>query len=46
MKSVKSIINVIGIVVKYSAIVMAVIKGLQVMYDELQAIKTDEKTLE
>jgi hypothetical protein len=43
MKSVKTIVNIIGIVVKYSAIVLAVVKGLQVMYDELQKINTDEK---
>jgi len=46
MKAVKSIIHVVGIVVKYSAIVMAIIKGLQVMYEELKDIKTDEKEVE
>ena len=45
MKSVKTIVNIIGIVVKYSAIVLAVVKGLQVMYDELQKINTDEKNI-
>lgn len=43
MKGVKSIINVVGLVVKYGAIVMAVVKGLQVMYEELQNIKIEEK---
>lgn len=43
MKALKSIVNVIGLVVKYSAIVMAVVKGLQVMYDELKEIKIEEK---
>lgn len=41
MKSVKTIINVVGIIVKYSAIVIAIVKGLQVMYEELQKIGTD-----
>lgn len=43
MKAIKSIVNVIGLVVKYSAIVMAIVKGLQVMYDELKDLKLDEK---
>ena len=43
MKGIKSIVNIIGLIVKYSAIVMAVVKGLQVMYDELKDLKFDEK---
>lgn len=43
MKAIKSIVNVIGLIVKYSAIVMAIVKGLQVMYDELKDLKLDEK---
>jgi hypothetical protein len=42
MKSVKSIVNIVGIVVKYSAIIIAIFKGLQVMYDELQKINTND----
>ena len=45
MKSVKSIVNIVGIVVKYSAIIIAIFKGLQVMYEELQKINIDEKPL-
>jgi hypothetical protein len=39
MKQIKSIVAVIGIVVKYGAVVMAIVKGLSVMYEELQNIE-------
>lgn len=44
MKNVKSIISIIGIIVKYGAIVTAVIKGIQVVYTELEKIEVDDKT--
>ncbi|WP_281225078.1 hypothetical protein [Flavobacterium aquiphilum] len=42
MKTVKSIITVIGIVVKYGAVVMAVIKGIEVVHSELEKIDFGE----
>ncbi len=42
MKSVRSIINIVGIIVKYSAVIFAIFKGLQVMYEELQKININE----
>jgi hypothetical protein len=42
MNKVKAIISVIGVVVKYSAIVMAIIKGIEVAYSELQKIEWNE----
>lgn len=42
MNKLKSIINVIGLVVKYSAVVMAVIKGIQVTFEELKNINFDD----
>lgn len=38
MNKLKGVISVIGLIVKYSAIVMAIIKGIQVVYDELQKL--------
>lgn len=38
MKSIKGVIAVIGLIVKYSAIVMAVIKGIEVVHSELEKI--------
>ncbi|WDF65656.1 hypothetical protein [Flavobacterium sp. KACC 22763] len=50
MNKLKGVISVIGIIVKYSAVVMAIIKGVQVVYDELQKLdlsgdKNDTKQL-
>ncbi|QKJ63832.1 hypothetical protein [Flavobacterium sp. M31R6] len=42
MKSIKGVISIIGLIVKYSAIVMAVIKGIEVVYSELQKIDLGE----
>jgi hypothetical protein len=44
MNKLKGVIAVIGLVVKYSAIVIAIIKGVQVAYDELQKIDFDNPT--
>lgn len=44
MKSLKSVISVIGLIVKYSAVVMAIIKGVQVVYTELEKIDISENT--
>ena len=44
MNKLKGIISVIGIIVKYSAVVMAIIKGVQVVYDELEKIDFDKPT--
>ena len=41
MNKLKSLIAVIGIIVKYSAVVMAVIKGIQVVSEELEKIDFD-----
>lgn len=38
MKSLKTILSVIGIVVKYGAVVTAILKGIQVVSDELQKL--------
>lgn len=38
MNKLKGIISIIGLIVKYSAIVMAIIKGVQVVHDELEKI--------
>lgn len=38
MKNLKGIISVIGIIVKYGAVVTAIIKGVQVVSDELSKI--------
>lgn len=38
MNKLKTIIAFIGVIVKYSAIVLAVIKGIQCTYNELQDI--------
>jgi hypothetical protein len=46
MNKLKKIIDVIGLIVKYSAIVMALIRGLQFIHGELMNIDTtDEKKL-
>lgn len=44
MNKLKGIIGVIGIIVKYSAVVMAIIKGVHVVYDELEKIDFDKPT--
>lgn len=38
MNKLKAGIAFFGVIIKYGAFVMAVIKGLEVMYDELQKI--------
>lgn len=35
MKNLKGIVSIIGIVVKYGAVVTAILKGIQVVSDEL-----------
>lgn len=47
MKSLKTILSVIGIIVKYGAVVTAILKGIQVVSDELSKLdleKEDVKT--
>lgn len=44
MDKLKGVISIIGIIVKYSAVVMAIIKGVQVAYDELQKVDFDNPT--
>ena len=47
MKSLKTILSVIGIIVKYGAVVTAILKGIQVVSDELEKLdlgKEDVKT--
>lgn len=43
MNKLKSVIGIIKLVVKYSAVVMAVIKGIQVVSDELESINFDDE---
>jgi hypothetical protein len=43
MNKLKGIVSVIGIIVKYSAVVMAIIKGIQVVYSELEKLDLSEK---
>jgi hypothetical protein len=43
MKKLSGIISIIGIIVKYSAVVMAIIKGIEVVFDELQKIDLSDK---
>lgn len=43
MNKLKGIVSVIGLIVKYSAVVMAVIKGIQVVSEELEKIDFDTK---
>jgi len=38
MLKLKGIISLIGMIVKYSAVVMAIIKGIEVVYNELEKI--------
>jgi hypothetical protein len=46
MNKLKGIISVIGIIVKYSAVVMAIIKGIQVVYSELEKLDLSEKVVQ
>lgn len=41
MNKLKGLVSVIGLIVKYSAVVMAVIKGIQVVSEELEKIDFD-----
>lgn len=43
MSKLKGIISVIGLIVKYSAVVMAIIKGIEVVYNELEKIDLSDK---
>ncbi len=43
MNKLKGIISVIGIIVKYSAVVMAVIKGIECTYNELEKLDFSDK---
>lgn len=43
MNKLKGVISVIGLIVKYSAVVMAVIKGIQVVHDELSKLDLSTK---
>lgn len=38
MKSLKTVLSVIGIIVKYGAVVTAILKGVQVVSDELEKL--------
>lgn len=42
MKNLKGVINVVKLIVKYSAIVVAIIKGITVICDELEKIDLSE----
>ena len=38
MNKLKGVVSVIGVIVKYSAVVMAIIKGIEVVYKELDKL--------
>ena len=42
MKNLKGIISMIGLIVKYSAVVMALIKGIETVYVELDKIDLEK----
>lgn len=44
MNKLKGIVSIIGVIVKYSAVVMAIIKGIQVVYDELGKLDLSDKS--
>ena len=44
MNKLNSIISIIKLVVKYSAVVVAVIKGIELISDELQKIDLTDKS--
>ena len=46
MNKLKGIISLIGVIVKYSAVVMAIIKGIEVVYSELEKIDLTDKAKE
>lgn len=46
MSKLKGIISIIGLIVKYSAVVMAIIKGIEVVYQELGKIDLTTKKVE
>jgi hypothetical protein len=46
MNKLKRIISIIGVIVKYSAVVMAVIKGIEVFFEELKKIDLTDKIKE
>ncbi|WP_185964762.1 hypothetical protein [Flavobacterium franklandianum] len=43
MNKLKGVIAIVGIIVKYSAVVMAIIKGIEVVYNELEKIDLTDK---
>ncbi|WP_185965302.1 hypothetical protein [Flavobacterium franklandianum] len=43
MNKLRGIISIIGVIVKYSAVVMAIIKGIEVVYSELEKIDLTTK---
>jgi hypothetical protein len=43
MNKLKGMVSVIGLIVKYSAVVMAIIKGIEVVSQELEKIDFSEK---
>jgi hypothetical protein len=45
MNKLKGVVSVIGLIVKYSAVVMAIIKGIQVVHTELEKLDLGTKTV-
>lgn len=43
MKNLKSVIAFVGVIVKYSAIVAAIIKAIQVFHEEVEKIEIAEE---
>ena len=43
MNKLKGIISIVGLVVKYGAVIMAVIKGIEVIHSELEKIDLTSK---
>ena len=45
MKNLSSVVKIVSLVLKYSAVLIAVVKGLEVINEELQKIDFNDKTL-
>lgn len=43
MKNISSVIKVFGMILKYSAVLMAIVKGIEIVHAELEKIDLTEK---
>ena len=44
MKNISAVVKVFGMILKYSAVLMAVVKGIEIVHQELEKIDLNEKT--